>query len=422
MKSKHPYLIISLLLILSLGLKAQEKPNIVLFFIDDWAWNGTSIQMDDEVANSFFPSLIHMPNLDQLASEGMIFSHAYSGAPQCSPSRAALQTGQSSPRNGYTVYINDGGSDYYVPSKAYSKVPVVACVSDMTLDPDATTIPEALAPHGYACAHIGKWHLRGHPDDEGYIMNDGPTTNNEGNENIPGDPKRMFSITDSAIFFIEEQVSAGQPFYIQLSHYAMHEGRECLDATRAKYQAMPELQDYYKLVGQTPESINYKSDPAVWLGMAEDLDGRIGVVLDKLKQLGIEDNTYVVLTADNGYREPFYDQLMRLPQPLHGAKWWLWQGGLRVAMVAKGPHIPAGSVCDENVVNYDFLPTFVEWAGGDPETELIDIDGKSLASLMRGEAAEPAFSDRTLYFHYPHYRTSMPHSVAIKGDKKVYHF
>jgi arylsulfatase A-like enzyme len=411
-----------LVFVLTSGLHAQEKPNIVLFFIDDWAWNGTPVQMDDEVPNSYFPSILHMPNMQQLAAEGMIFSNAYAGAPQCSPSRVALQTGQSSPRNGFTVYMNDGGSDYYDPNPDYAKFPVVPCVSDMTIDPDAITIPEALAPHGYASAHFGKWHMRGHPDDEGYLKNDGDTDNNDGNENIPGDPKRMFSVTDSAIAFITDQVMESNPFYVQLSHYAMHEGRECLPETRAKYQAMPELKAYYKSIGETPATIRYKADPAVWLGMGEDLDGRIGAVLDTIKKLGIDDNTYVILTSDNGYREDFYEDLLRLPQPLHGAKWWLWQGGLRVAMIARGPDIPAGSVCDENVVNYDFLPTFVEWAGGSPATELSGIDGVSLASLMRGETPEPGFSDRTLYFHYPHYRTSMPHSVAISGDKKVVHF
>ena len=400
----------------------NSKPNIVLFFIDDWAWNGSTVQMDNEVLNSYIPSLLKMPNLDQLAVEGMIFSNAYSGAPQCSPSRVALHTGQSSPRNGFTVFMNDGESDYYDRNKSYSQFPVIANVSDMTIDPDATTIPEALASHGYACAHIGKWHMRGHPDDEGYVMNDGPTTNNEGNQQIPDDPKLMFSITDSAIVFIEDQVNNNKPFYIQLSHYAMHAGSECLTETRAKYQATPELLAYYKSIGKTAESIGEKEDPATWLGMAEDLDGRIGAVLDKLKELGIEENTYIIVTADNGYRHSFYDDLFRRPQPLHGAKWWLWQGGLRVPMVAKGPDIPAGTFCDENVVNYDFLPTFIDWAGGDPKIELTDIDGVSLASVMRGETADSDFSNRTLYFHYPHYRTSMPHSVAISGNKKVIHF
>src|SRR6056297_1233439 len=155
--------------ILANPLKAQEKTNIVLFFIDDWAWYGSSVQMDDAIPNSFMPTVLEMPNLEQLAAEGMIFSNAYSGAPQCSPSRVALQTGQSSPRNGFTVYLNADG-DYYDESTKYAQFPVIPNISDLTIDTGATTIPEALEPHGYASAHLGKWHMRGHPDDEGYIM------------------------------------------------------------------------------------------------------------------------------------------------------------------------------------------------------------------------------------------------------------
>lgn len=408
------------MLVFTIGIaQAQKlKPNIVLLFIDDWAWTGTPVRMDATMPNSQMP-LLQMPNLEKFAEQGMKFRNAYSGAPQCSPSRVALQTGQSSPRNGFTVYMNNGGSDYYDMNKNYSQFPVIPCVSDMTIDKDAVTIPEALKPLGYASAHIGKWHMRGNPEDEGYDVHDGATTNNEGNQKIPGDPKLMFSNTKKGIDFMEKQVKAKKPFYLQISHYAMHAGSECLSKTREKYTKLPEIQEYYRKVGKTAESIQRSHrDPATWLGMGEDLDGRIGEILDKIKELGIEDNTYVILTADNGYRHSFYQGLT---QPLHGGKWWVWQGGIRVPMVVRGPGIKAGSVCNENVINYDFLPTFVDWAGGQAE-KLKDIDGVSLAGLMRGEKVDNEFRARYLYFHYPHYRTSMPHSAIVSGTKKVMHF
>ena len=152
--------------------------------------------------------------------------------------------------------------------------------------------------------------------------------------------------------------------------------------------------------------------------MGEDLDGRIGAVLDKMEELGTTDNTYVIVVSDNGYRHFFYPGKA---QPLHGGKWWVWQGGIRVPMIVRGPGIQPGSVCTENVVNYDFLPTFVDWAGGEPE-RLKGLDGVSLAGLMRGEKAGPGFSNRYLYFHYPHYRTSMPHSALVSGSYKLMHF
>ncbi len=399
---------------------AQERPNIVLIFIDDWGWNGTPMQMDESVPNSMMP-LLEMPNLEKLADRGMKFQNAYAGAPQCAPSRVALQTGQSSPRSGFTVYMNNHGSEYFDHNPDYSGFPVVACISDRTIDEEAVTIPEALKPFGYVSAHIGKWHMRGDPGDEGYAVHDGATTNKPGNSGIPGDPKLMFSITEKAIGFMEEQVAVQNPFYLQISHYAMHKGYECLAETREKYAQMPELQEYYRKVGETAETIQRRHrDPASWMAMGEDLDGRIGAVLDKIAELGIDDNTYVVFASDNGYRRSFYSSF-GLTQPLHGGKWWLWQGGLRVPMIVAGPGIRSGSVCYENVVNYDFLPTFVEWAGGD-SAALQDVDGLSIAGLLRGEKQGDLFRNRSLYFHYPHYRSAMPVSAMVSGSKKVMHF
>lgn len=392
--------------------------NIVLILVDDWAWNASPVAMDESMSNSVFP-LLQMPNLSKLADDGTIFQNAYAGGPQCSPSRVSIQTGKSTARSGFTVYMK--GSGYYDKNADYAEFPVKPNGSDQTIDPDATTIPEALAEHGYVSAHFGKWHMRGNPGQEGYLAHDGPTTNDEGNMNKPNDPKLMFSVTQRALDFMEEQVAQGNPFYLQISHYAMHAGRECLPETRAKYQDLPEVVAYNG--GRTnPGKILYKKDPAVWLGMGEDLDGRIGEVLEKIEQLDIEDKTYVVVVSDNGYRQDEFDELSGLAQPLHSAKWWAWQGGLRVPMIVRGPDIPAGRVNEANVVHYDFLPTFVEWAGGEPNSELTDIDGISLAGLMRGENPGTEFLDRHIYFHYPHYRNSMPHSAVVSRDHKVIYF
>jgi arylsulfatase A len=407
------------------GRQTGQSPNIVMLFIDDWAWNGSPVPMDDSMANSKMP-VAQMPNLEKLAQQGMKFRNAYSGAPQCSPSRVCLQTGKSAARSGFTVYLGKMKDDYYDTRRQYEKLPMVPNISDGTIDADAVTIPEALKPLGYVSAHIGKWHMGGDPGAEGYVLHDGNTNNDPGNtvgkvgrqpENIT-DPKLMFSVTEKAIGFMQQQATAKQPFYLQISHYAMHAGSECLNTTRQKYVKHPLVQAYYQKTGKTAATVNRKQDPAIWLGMAEDLDGRIGAVLEEIKRLGIEDNTYVIVVADNGYRHKFYPGLT---QPLHAAKWWAWQGGIRVPMIVRGPGIEAGSVFKENVVNYDFLPTFVDWAGGDSKS-LQDIDGVSLAGYLRGVKPDDAFKNRHLYFHYPHYRTAMPHSAIVSGTRKVMHF
>ena len=99
----------------------------------------------------------------------------------------------------------------------------------------------------------------------------------------------------------------------------------------------------------------------------------------------------------------------------------MWDGGIRVPMIVKGPGIKPGSGFDGNVINYDFLTTFVDWAGGNPR-ELKNIDGVSLAAFMTGTKPDAAFLNRNLYFHYPHYRSSLPHSAMISGSSKVIHF
>lgn len=409
----------------SLAAQENAKPNVVLLLIDDWAWNGSPVPMDDGMANSRMP-VLRMPNLERLTREGMKFRNAYSGAPQCSPSRVCIQTGQSAARSGYTVYLGSAKEPYYDTREKYQKLPLVPNVSDSSIDEGTLTIAEVLKPLGYASAHIGKWHMGGDPGDEGYDLHDGNTNNGPGNtvgkvRRIPkdiADPKLMFSMTEKAIGFMQEQVNADTPFFLQISHYAMHEGRECLNDTREKYANHPEVQAYYKKLGTTANTISRGLDPAIWLGMGEDLDGRIGAVLDEIENLGIENNTYVIVVSDNGYRHKFYPGLT---QPLHAHKWWVWQGGLRVPMIVRGPDIEAGAVFDANVVNYDFLPTIVEWAGGAPAS-LKDIDGVSLAGYMRGEKPEDAFRNRYLYFHYPHYRTTMPHSAIVSGARKVIHF
>lgn len=413
---------------------SNSNPNIVLFYIDDWAWNGTPVAMDDTMPNSKMP-VLNMPNVKRLAEEGMKFRNAF-GSPQCSPARAALQTGQSNPRNGLTVYLNSQ-EPYFNTQKEYAYFPLVSNVSNRQLNPDATTIAEALNPLGYASAHVGKWHMRGNPGQEGYIVHDGDTTNSPGNTIRTGlpkgapplhrlpkdlsDPKLMFSITQKAIKFIHDQHSRGVPFYVQISHYAMHEGPECLDKTREKYVRHPLVQSWYKKNKKDPETVKRKEDPANWLAMGEDLDGRIGAVLKTLSDLNIEKNTYVILVSDNGYRHSQLGLNPSMKQPLHAKKWWLWDGGIRVPMIAKGPGIPKSSTFYANVVNYDFLPTFVDLAGGDWK-KLKNIDGISLKQYLLGKSPDETFRNRNLYFHYPHYRSSVPHSVIISGSKKVIHF
>lgn len=419
LKYLQPFLTLFILFALSNTVSA-EKPNIILFYIDDMAWNASPIRMDDNMPNSTI-DLVEMPNFEKVAAQGMRFSNAYASA-MCVPARACVQTGMSSGRHQFTV--ESAVTKIYDERKKYAALPVIANGVRKPLPDTITTIPEALGPLGYKCAHYGKWHLASDPAVEGYEEHDGDTNNKPGTtlkdvKVLPPDlsnPKLMDEMTDRSIAFMQKQVKAEAPFYIQLSHYAQHEPRECYPSSRAKFQEHPLVVELNE--GETdPSKISARKDAASWLGMAYDLDQTLGRLMKELSKLNITDNTYLIVTTDNGYRHFFADR----PQPLHAHKWWLWQGALRVPMVVQGPGIKPGSLSTANVVNYDFLPTFVEWAGGDP-TKLEDIDGISLAGLMEGEAPDQNFLNRSLYFHYPHYRNSVPHSTIIKGNYKVMYF
>ncbi|MFC2115081.1 sulfatase-like hydrolase/transferase [Bacteroidota bacterium] len=413
---------------------SRQAPNIMMIMSDDMAWYDTPVRMDESLENSaqeimrsledpLNPGQPYKWHLQKMAEEGMIFSNAYSGAPQCMPTRASLQTGMTAARNRLSVTLGGKGIGEFNEKPELVNFPVLPSGVRLPMPDDIITIPEALAPMGYKCAHFGKWHLGSDPVVEGYIASDGQTDNNQGKTydskaaTIPTDfenAKRIKEITDKTISFMIQQKYAGNPFYIQLSHYAVHARWECKRSSRALFQNHPDVIAYNR--GEAdPAKLNRKNDPAVFFGMIYELDLSIGRLLKELENLGLSDNTYVIFKSDNGYRRFDTQNFM---QPFYGRKWFLWQGGLRVPMIVKGPGIPAGAINTANVVTYDLLPTFFEWAGGNP-SELKDVDGISLKGILEGETPTREFLNRSLYFHYPHYRAAIPLSVVVKGHYKL---
>ena len=281
------------------------------------------------------------------------------------------------------------------------------------------SIGDVLKTSGYATAHFGKWHIYGGgPAKHGFDESDGetdnktwrpaedPATGKKGDTSE--DPKFIFSITKRSVDFMERQAKAGKPFYVQLSHYATHAKYQARKATLEKYEKNP--------VFAKIEDKHERTGAIVSAAMAEDLDTSIGMVLAKLDELGIAQNTLVVFTADNGYRS-----WNEAHDPLRGAKWWLWEDGVRVPLIVRGPGIPAGSRSAANVIGYDFLPTFAEFAGAGSHQSK-DVDGISLKPLLLNQSLPTSLANRALYFHYPHYRVSPPCSAIVIGDMKLLHF
>lgn len=264
---------------------------------------------------------------------------------------------------------------------------------------EETTIAEFLKTIGYATAHFGKWHVgRVHPSKHGFDESDGATSNG-GPDNVPHpNPKQAYAITASGIDFMTRQTKAGKPFYLQISHYA---ARRADDATEKSYRTV-----------------------LAWPGAAEgdragqaacllDLDNTVGMILDKLGELGIADNTFVIYSSDHG--TPGRNR------PLTGGKGTVSEGGLRVSLIISGPGIDKNSCSNVRTSGVDLFPTIAALAG--IEQNLPNgLEGGSLVPLFRETGKGEVERDREeLVFHVPHYDKDSrgPASVILLGKYKL---
>ena len=380
-------------------------PNFVLVYIDDLGWADTSVEMiqgRENTRSDFYQT----PHLQRMANEGMVFSDAYAPAPVCTPSRNAMLHGMTPARMLNSTLNTDRSSKEYRGQ---------------------VTIPQALkqANPDYITAHFGKWHIGSiRPDEAGYDV----TENRKGTGNGEGDymddmktflpeddPKRIFSLTNITKAFISEQVEAQRPFFVQLSHYSVHIWHDSIVSTREKYRAMPRPMKATDSDYLPEPEISMSAYKHNWLlnyaAMVDDTDRAFGDLLDHLKALGIEENTYVIFTSDNGGG-------LRGNAPLSGAKGDLTEGGIRVPFVIRGPEVPAGHYCSVPMAGWDLLPTFYDLAGGKAQLPEA-LDGVSIAdAFIRGDAAEVHRPGDALIFHFPWYNGE-PESSIRRGDYKL---
>ncbi|MDD7987355.1 sulfatase [Lentisphaera marina] len=393
--------IISLVLF-SFGLQAKS-PNFIMIYLDDLGWADTAVEMipgDTGSRSDFYQT----PNIVRLAEGGMVFSSAYAPSPVCTPSRNSVQHGMTPARMLNAVLHSEAAS------KEYRGV---------------ITIPQALkkANPNYISAHFGKWHIPSlSPRKAGYEITDGPTGNGEGDymddfkTHLPeDDPKRMVSLTDKTIKFIEDQNKVGKPFFVQLSHYAVHIWHDSFAETREKYKKIArsnraEAHDYFP-DSEITESM-YKHNWIVnYAAMVDDMDAQFGRVLDRLDELGIADNTYVIITGDNGGG-------MRNNGRLSGSKGDLTEGGIRVPFIVRGPKVRANSYTSVPTAGWDILATFYDLAGG---TDALppEVEGGSLKNVLaKGDKASVERNLRDFVFYFPWYNGE-PESALISGKFKI---
>ena len=378
----------------------DQSPNFIFILVDDQGWNGTSVKMLD--ADSLSKSDYHeTPHLEELAFSGIKFSNAYSSAPVCAPSRYSLQFGKTPAR---LSLIRVGMNSDHIDHKGM------------------LSIPRALKKinNNYVTAHFGKWGMGSTPELVGYDFSDGPNQNKEGgfvngpeqwNCEMHDDPKNIFSLSEKAINFIES--NAEEPFYLQVSHYAVH----------ANIQALEESFMKYNLKGKGSQHIN----PG-FAAMTEDLDLSLGLIMDKVKELGLDDNTYIIYMSDNGSVPNIpgakkYEKSYNYP--LKRGKWDAMEGGVRVPLIISGPGIKGGSESSVPVSGSDLLPTLIDLAG-DSNFEIKEIDGGSFCDILKESDMYKVERDVDgLFFHVP-YRNGIalkrPHSAVRKGDYKLIKF
>jgi arylsulfatase A-like enzyme len=390
-----------LLLTSSLAVNAQsttEKPNIIFILADDQGWNGTSVQMHPDMPDSK-SDYYQTPNIERLARAGLIFSNAYSPGPMCSPTRASLQTGKSPAQLRMT---NVGGSRRAAPSQR-----LLLPRHSSALSTDEITIGETLKRAGYSTAWFGKWHLGGDrgPRAHGYDEHDGPTGNADGNSEDADNPKDIFGITNRGIAFMEKNAKTGKPFYLQLWHYAVHGPIQSREATESASAARPS--------GKTHRSPSFAA-------MTEDLDTGVGMILDKIEELSIADNTYVIYMSDHGAGARLSSN-----SPLRQGKGTLWEGGLRVPLIIRGPGVKPGAYCHVPTVGWDLFPTFTALAGVQGQMPQ-GLEGGSLRPLFASGQGRIERSRDGIAFHFPHYGqggpNNSPHSIILLDGFKLLKF
>lgn len=374
-----------------------RRPNIVLILADDQGWNGLSVPLDPANPASG-SSYFRTPALADFARQGMRFSHAYSPAPTCSPSRHALQFGRS------PTSLRIFGGDGITPDEIDATPADAMAHRIKQVDPT------------YICGHLGKWHVAFSAQALGYDVVDTGDGRVGGEPNLQStsqrDPKFIFSLTTKANAFIETQVAAGRPFFLQISHYADH----------LRYDALPEtIQKYESILAEN--ATEHHNDP-VWAAMNENLDTGIGMVLDKIDELGIRDNTYVIYTADNGFEDkldfgkPVHQRGYYKAFPQRSHKYHLSEGGIRVPFVVRGPGVPAGTHSSVPVAGTDIFPTVLAMIGGLEETPEAVEGGNLLAHLHDAGKAPIRRSDPFLVFKYTKPRASKDAAI-VQGDYKL---
>ena len=414
-------ILVFFLLCASFSAFSQKKKsvNVLLIHVDDLGATDLGV---------FGSDYYETPNLDRLAAEGMRFMQSYSAAAICSPSRAALMTGNYPARTGITDWIRakfQGGSGLALPTdfEETDGKPLKTPKNQGFLPLDELTLAERLKAQGFSTMHVGKWHLGeegNHPENQGFDINIGG--NDLGQppsyfdpylaknaaptyvlKNVPPRKEGEFLTDregDEIVKFIQNR--DGQ-FFIHWAPYAVH----------TPIMGPEELVEKYK--AKVP---GIQKNPT-YAALVENLDQNVGKILSELDRLGLRKNTLIIFTSDNGGLIGNPQNPVTVNLGLRSFKGYPYEGGIRVPSIVSLPgQIPAGTVSQTPIITMDWVPTILEMVG----EKNTSTDGVSLvpALLQKGSLA-----DRDLFWHFPHYREPdiRPYSIIRSGAYKlIYYF
>jgi arylsulfatase A-like enzyme len=428
--------LLGLSLALAIPAEAAPAPNIVLMLADDLGWQDVKCYDIDA------PSPMETPNIDALAKRGILFRHAYSPAPSCTPSRCAIMSGNH-PARAQTTHVSGGK-----PPGANKNQRMITPWFSGRMPANEQTIARTLRENGYKTGHTGKWHMSASHDgfpgalDQGFDFTSGGRGITQGMgdrlQNFatdkPGDPYRLDdkgfptdSVTVDALKFME--TNKAKPFFLYYSTWLVH------NPIHSRSKAL--LDKYAQKLGVDPAnpkdwSTEEGQKNPFYCAMVETLDHYVGQLVTFLETTDdprnpghkLIDNTYIFFTSDNGGAEGgrgegeyFTDNA-----PLDGGKTWVREGGVRVPFLVAGPGIPAGKESDVVVNGLDFYPTILSMAGvKKPEGK--NLDGANLQPLLTGAQNDSSLvldqngKPRTeMVWHYPHAKNQ---STIRSGDFKL---
>jgi len=423
----------------SLATDPDSRPNVVLILADDLGWQDVKCYDIDA------PTPMETPNIDALSRKGVLFRQGYSPAPTCAPTRCAIMSGRH-PAAAQKTHVVGGN-----PPTPYNKTahPVMDPWYSGRMPLSDVTIAEALKANGYVSGHSGKWHMAidhsafPQPKDQGFDF----TKHDLGESRAmrphrlkgfatrdKADPYRLDAdgfpkdqMTLDAIDFMKANKS--KPFFLYYAAWLVH--------TPIHSRSKVLLEKYCKKLG-----VEYPSDPTGWslpgqknpyyCAMVEMLDHYVGQIISYLKQTPdprrpghfLMENTYVILTSDNGGMERVPGEIITDNFPLDKGKINAKEGGVRVPLIITGPTIRPGQESHVMVNGLDFYPTILSWTGT-PKPKEQNLDGSDLSELLHKHPRNPDLvKDKdgkprnSMVWHFPH-GVAQQSTIRVDGWKLI---